>query len=62
MPIYAFKCPTCGTQKEEIVKMGTTKTTCEKCGGESEKQLSMRFHGHGLPNGFSSNRSKSRGR
>lgn len=60
MPFYTFKCPKCDITKDELVKMGTTETVCETCGSKTEKQLSMRFNGHGLPNGFSATRSQSR--
>jgi putative FmdB family regulatory protein len=60
MPFYTFACAKCGTQKDELVPMGTQSTTCAECGEPTVKQPSFKFNGHGLPNGFSSTRSQSR--
>lgn len=52
MPIYEFKCTECEHVKDEIVKMGTTTTECEKCGKPTAKTMgSFLFAAHGLPNG-----------
>ena len=60
MPFYTFYCAKCHTKKDELVPMGTESTTCATCGTPTVKQPSFRFSAHGLPNGFSANRSASR--
>lgn len=61
MPIYTFKCEKCNVEREEIVRIGTESTDCPTCGAPTVKLPSFRFNAHGLPNGFSANRSNSRG-
>lgn len=41
MPIYEYRCSSCGTQKEHLQKISAEPlTTCPSCGGETyEKQL-----------------------
>lgn len=39
MPMYDFKCPACGHEHEAIVKTGTEKTKCPKCGKTSKRVL-----------------------
>lgn len=51
MPLYTFKCGTCDHTQDYLVKMGTEKTDCKKCGQEATKQLSYKFAATGLPNG-----------
>lgn len=42
MPIYEYRCTTCGAQKDHIQKMGAAAlTTCPACGADSYvKQIS----------------------
>jgi putative FmdB family regulatory protein len=60
MPYYTFKCEKCDVTKDELVRMGTESTTCSTCGEATVKLPSFRFNATGLPNGFSSTRSKTR--
>jgi putative FmdB family regulatory protein len=60
MPFYTFLCEKCNATKDELVPMGTESTVCKECGESTVKKPSFRFNGHGLPNGFSMNRSASR--
>jgi putative FmdB family regulatory protein len=62
MPYYDFKCVSCEHTQEELVKMGTNESICEKCGAKAEKSMSSyRFNATGLPNGFASTRSRKKG-
>lgn len=51
MPIYEYKCTDCGAHLEKIQKATDAPlTTCEKCGGNLEKQWSLsgfQFKGEG---------------
>lgn len=61
MPIYDFKCsnPECNYHDEELVKMGTNKIECPKCGQEAVKTMnSYKFVSTNLPNGHHAARSK----
>jgi len=40
MPIYEFKCLSCGGKFDDLVKQGVIEKECPKCGGISYKQLS----------------------
>ena len=60
MPFYTFHCERCDVTKDELVRAGTESTTGTTCGTSTVKQPSFRFSAHGLPNGFSANRSASR--
>ena len=40
MPLYEFICKSCGTNKDEIVPMGTESTICDICGGVADKVMS----------------------
>jgi putative FmdB family regulatory protein len=41
MPLYEYKCGTCGFEFEELVKSSDAdKTTCKKCGTLAEKKIS----------------------
>lgn len=41
MPIYEYKCRTCGATFEKLVSTATTAITCEQCGSRQvEKQFS----------------------
>jgi putative FmdB family regulatory protein len=60
MPFYTFACTKCNATKDELVPIGTESTECKECGAPTVKQPSFRFSAHGLPNGFSANRSVSR--
>lgn len=61
MPFYEFKCRECNKTQEKLVKMDTKEIACD-CSENAvmERQFSGKFNGHGLPNGFSATRSKSR--
>lgn len=40
MPIYEYRCESCGFQKEHLQKMSDAPiTTCPSCGGESYAKL-----------------------
>ena len=40
MPIYEYRCPSCGFQKEHLQKMSDAPlTTCPTCGAESYAKL-----------------------
>src|SRR6185295_15941488 len=42
MPIYEYKCGTCGNRIEKIQKVSDEPlTVCENCGGKLEKQVSL---------------------
>ena len=51
MPIYEYKCQDCGVQIEKRQNVSDAPlTTCEKCGGKLEKQISLsgfQFKGDG---------------
>lgn len=51
MPIYKFKCRSCGKTQELLVKMMQKTTECKDCGGLAEYQLSFNTVSIGLPNG-----------
>ncbi len=52
MPIYEYKCESCGAVRDSIEKVGTTTIVC-KCGGTATKTMgSFVTNVHGLPNGF----------
>jgi putative FmdB family regulatory protein len=40
MPIFDFKCGSCGTTTEELVKPSVKTIACVSCGNEATKQLS----------------------
>ncbi len=73
MPIYEYKCLSCGSHLEKIQKTTDDPlTTCEECGGELAKQWSLsgfQFKGEGWyvtdyagkKNGDSSSKDKSAG-
>jgi putative FmdB family regulatory protein len=52
MPMFDFKCSSCGTVQERIVKLEDDAPACKKCGGETEKQISggigVKFKGPGF--------------
>ena len=56
MPLYLFKCNLCNQEKEYIKSFDTKQFPHENCEGTMEKQMSFKFNGLGLPNGFSSTR------
>ena len=40
MPIYEYRCDSCGSQKEHLQKMSDPQlTTCPQCGSESYNKL-----------------------
>ena len=42
MPIYEYKCATCGAHTEKMQKVSdSAPTVCENCGGRLEKQWSL---------------------
>ncbi|MFH1453706.1 MAG: FmdB family zinc ribbon protein [Armatimonadota bacterium] len=41
MPIYEFICKKCKNKFEDICKSGTCIKICPKCGGKSEKVMSV---------------------
>jgi len=43
MPLYEFRCPSCGEKFEEIVRVTQTdQVVCPECGGEKpERQMSV---------------------
>jgi putative FmdB family regulatory protein len=51
MPIYEYKCATCGAQVEKMQKVSDEPlTVCENCGGKMQKQWSLsgfQFKGEG---------------
>lgn len=40
MPLFSFKCPTCKTEVERIVKSDVTFVECPNCSDKALKQLS----------------------
>ncbi len=40
MPIYDFKCPSCGASFDALTKLGTTHIPCRVCGTDANKQVS----------------------
>jgi len=53
MPIYEFKCNTCGQVFEELVPMSVTgdALACSHCGAVGARKLISKFAAHGLENG-----------
>jgi len=43
MPIYEYKCLTCGSRFESLQKMGENKATCPECGAAAEKVMASSF-------------------
>jgi len=41
MPIYLWKCPQCGQEKEKIMKINDSSLVCEKCKVNMEKQIGL---------------------
>jgi len=39
MPLYDFRCTTCGTAFTRLVKMGTTTHDCVECDGNAKQVL-----------------------
>jgi putative FmdB family regulatory protein len=54
MPIFDFKCNTCGNIFEDLVKDADSKASCPECESKDcQRQLgsfSIRFHGKGFHN------------
>ena len=52
MPMFDFKCSSCGIVQERIVKLDEPAPACKKCGSDTEKQLaggmSVKFKGPGF--------------
>jgi len=42
MPLYDYRCRSCGRQEERIAKIDETELTCD-CGGSQDRQLHGRF-------------------
>lgn len=40
MPLYEYKCPSCGHEWEDLRRMSDENPKCPKCGEPSEKQVS----------------------
>lgn len=40
MPLYEYKCKSCGFQFEELVKKDSDSVKCSKCGAEAAKMIS----------------------
>jgi putative FmdB family regulatory protein len=53
MPIYEFKCTSCGHEFEDLVPMNTEgdKLACAQCGHVGARRLISKFAAHGLENG-----------
>jgi putative FmdB family regulatory protein len=53
MPIYEFKCTSCGHEFEDLVPMNTEgdKLACTQCGHVGASRLVSKFAAHGLENG-----------
>jgi len=53
MPIYEFKCNSCGHVFDDLVPMNTDgqNLTCKACGHVGAKRLVSAFAAHGLENG-----------
>ncbi len=43
MPIYEFRCLSCGSRFEKIVPLNTETTSCEKCQGNNVEKLLSTF-------------------
>lgn len=41
MPLYEFLCSECGELYTDLVKLGTEKAKCPKCGSIAEKVMSV---------------------
>lgn len=39
MPIFDFKCPSCGSITEDLVKPSVKTIPCSNCGAKADKQL-----------------------
>ena len=46
MPLYEYKCPACGAEKEKIAKM-TDEVTCE-CGETMKRNVFTTFGGYSI--------------
>lgn len=62
MPIYDYKCEKCSEVFSSIEKYEDKQIPCKHCEGTANREFSVKFNATGLPNGFSSTRSKSRGK
>lgn len=61
MPLYTLKCKTCNTEVEKMVSYSERNAqVCQECLSTMTFMPTYRFHGHGLPNGFSATRGTSR--
>lgn len=59
MPIYEFKCQSCGSTTDELVKLGTTEICCSGCGETAVKtNVIHKTVSVGLPNGFCGSRAE----
>ena len=51
MPIYEYRCRSCGNTQEEIQPMGAPPPECRTCGGELRRvfgRVGVRFSGWGF--------------
>lgn len=44
MPLYDFRCTSCGVKFEEYAKMNDKLATCEECGGTANRLITSRIH------------------
>lgn len=54
MPIYEYKCKTCGEKFEVLVYSESDKIICDKCGSEDSERLMSGFASIGGSSGISS--------
>lgn len=52
MPLFDFKCPSCGMWSEDLVSRADTVVVCKRCGTQMEKQLSAPADFIGKGEGF----------
>lgn len=48
MPIYDYRCPNCGQQREMLQSMSAQPPECSTCSGEMERWISTAPAVHGL--------------
>ncbi len=54
MPIYEYKCKTCGEKFEVLVYSDSEKIICDKCGSEDSERLLSGFAATGSSSSLSS--------
>lgn len=45
MPMYDYRCPSCGHQFEQLMKMDSPPPACPRCGEGTERQLVVATYG-----------------